>query len=91
VDPEDRYGEFVNPAMISLAKRSEQFNAEAPHSIRPSSVLNQYKWSGNGMSQTDADRMLPGMSQRQLPTSNGADQNTLETQNQLRFAGGLPL
>lgn len=91
VDPDERIGQYSNPAMVSLARRSEQFNEAAPHSVRPMSVLNQYKWSGNGMSPNDAERMLPGMNRMQLPTTNSASQGTLETQNQLRFAGGLPL
>jgi hypothetical protein len=91
VDPEERYGQFVNPAMISLARRSEMQNEAAPHTYQPISTLSQYKWSNNGMSTRDGERMLPGLSGRQLPTSNGASQGTLETQNNLRMAGGLPL
>lgn len=90
MEPEERYGRYVNPAMISLARKSEQQNEAAPHSFKPMSTLNQYKMSGNGMSARDAERMMPGMSGSQLPNSNGASGDTLETQNNLRMAGGIP-
>lgn len=88
---EQRYGRYVNPAMISLARRSQMQNEAAPHGYQPISTLSQWKWSPNGMSSRDAGRMLPGMTGDQFPTANGASQGTLETQNNLRMAGALPL
>jgi hypothetical protein len=74
-----------------LQQAAARWNAEAPHSYTPQSTLSQWKMSGNGMSQNDAQRMLPGLNSEQFPTSNGASASTLESQNNLRMAGGLPL
>ncbi len=89
---EGRYGTGQSVGLLqSLESNSARQNSSAIHSYTPTSVLNQWKMSGNGMSARDAERMLPGMSGMQLPNMNAASGETLMTQNNLRMAGGLPL
>ena len=62
--PESRTGAF------SLGQDSAKYNAMVPKGIGQMSVLQPYRPSGNGMSDTDYERVLPGGTT--LPTANGS-------------------
>lgn len=76
MDPEQglgRYGAFNSGRGVGLTPgleaSSAMQNAQAPHQFTPTSVLQQYIASPNGMSARDSDRRLLGGGM--LPTTNG--------------------
>ena len=77
--PESRTGAF------SLGQDSARYNAMVPKGIMQSSVLQPYRPSGNGMSDTDYERVLPGG--MTLPTANGSSQGTYQQAVYMRLQG----
>ena len=65
-----------------LDEANAKFNAEVPHSIAPTSVLQPYMPSANGMASADAERMMIGGQVRPSPngTSSGTFEKTLPMQ-----------
>lgn len=84
MDPEERYGPrygaFNSGRGVGLTpglqSASAMQNAQAPHLFTPTSVLQQYIASPNGMSPRDSDRRLLGGGF--LPTQNGMSEATTE-------------
>lgn len=82
MDPEEAVGRSGAFAMghggvgltPSLQQSSAMQNAQAPHQFTPTSVLQQYIASPNGMSGRDSERRLLGGGF--LPTSNGMSDPT---------------
>lgn len=69
-----------------LAEQSAVFNSQVPGRYTPHSVLAGIPGlSGNGKSQADAGRTLPGG--YTLPSANGMGQDTYETAMKLRLLG----
>jgi hypothetical protein len=59
-----------------LQESNAKFNSEVPHSIAPTSVLQPYMPSPNGMASGDAERMMIGGEMR--PSANGTSSGTFE-------------
>lgn len=84
MDPEDGVGRSDAFAMghggvgltPSLQRSSAVQNAQAPHVFTPTSVLQQYIASPNGLSTRDGERRLLGGGM--LPTSNGMSEPTTQ-------------
>lgn len=68
-----------------LNLNGQQFAAQVPHGVRPTSVLQSLRPSMNGMSAQDYERVLPGG--YTLPTQNGQSASSWETSNYLRMQG----
>lgn len=71
----------------SLDASSASFNAAVPHAIAPTSVLQQYMPSPNGMSDTDGQRRLMDGSMR--PSPNGSDEKSSEEAFTRKMVSGL--
>jgi hypothetical protein len=72
-------------ASTGLTADSLQFNSMVPHGVTPTSVLQPLRPSGNGMSESDYQRVLPGG--YTLPTQNGQSASSWETSNYLKMQG----
>ena len=70
----------------SINADSERFNALVPRQFSQHSVLQTAMPSANGMSETDARRMLPGMPGL-LPTQNGSSPSSYQQGIYMRLAG----
>ncbi len=70
----------------SLNADSERYNALVPRQFSQHSVLQTAMPSANGLSETDAQRMLPGLSTL-LPTQNGSSPSSYEQGIYMRLAG----
>ncbi len=89
-----RQGEFLTgyagsgdlAGNASINADSERFNALVPRQFSQHSVLQTAMPSANGMSETDARRMLPGM-HTLLPTQNGSSADTYEKAIYMRLQG----
>jgi hypothetical protein len=76
----------------SLQQQSALWSQRASAaSMTPRSVLQQVQLApGNGRSDPDSQRVLPG-GQAILPTNNGSSAETTRAQLPLRMAGDLPI
>ena len=70
----------------SINADSARYNALVPRQFSQHSVLQTAMPSSNGMSETDARRMLPGLSTL-LPTQNGSSPSSYEQGIYMRLAG----
>lgn len=59
-----------------LDEANARYNSEVPHAIAPTSVLQSYMPSPNGMASGDAERMMIGGEVR--PSPNGTSSGTFE-------------
>lgn len=59
-----------------LDEANARFNSEVPHAIAPTSVLQPYMHSPNGMAEADSQRMMIDGSVR--PSANGSSSGTYE-------------
>jgi hypothetical protein len=77
----------------SLQAASQLWSTAASGGYRAGhSVLGQTQIApGNGRSQRDAERVLPGTSGAMFPTTNGVADPTNQAQQKLRLAGDLPI
>ncbi len=78
--PESRTGAF------SLGQDSARYNAMVPKSVVQSSVLQPSRVSMNGMSSSDYERVLPGMS-KPLPSSIGSSTQSYQDSMFMRLQG----
>jgi hypothetical protein len=69
----------------SIIANSERFNAATPRQFSQHSVLQTAMPSANGLSATDAQRMLPGM-HTLLPTQNGSSPSSYAQGIYMRLA-----
>lgn len=85
--PESRSGAFNS----GLAQTGQKFNSAVPGGWAQHSVLQQPLPSANGMSNKDAQRILPGMERGGrpvvLPSQNGTSGDTWEQNTYLRLRG----
>jgi hypothetical protein len=79
--PESRTGAFDT----GLNQDSVRFQAKVPTGVVQSSVLQPYRPSKNGMSDTDYERVLPGGVT--LPTANGSSPGTYQQAAFMRLQG----
>jgi hypothetical protein len=80
-------GDFAGNSSINAD--SARFNALVPRQFSQHSVLQTAMPSANGMSDTDARRMLPGM-HTLLPTQNGSSADTYEKAIFMRLSRKCP-
>lgn len=70
----------------SLDEESAQFNAQVPHGYQQTSVLQQVPgMSGNGMSDADFQRKIPGGPM--LPSSNGMSSGSYDQSRYMMLNG----
>jgi hypothetical protein len=82
------HGVNGTPTMVAsgLAEQSAMFNSQVPGRFTPHSVLQGLPgMSGNGMSEEDAQRKLPGG--YTLPSSNGMATGDYDSAMKLRLLG----
>lgn len=76
-----------NMTASGLNKDAAVFNSKVPGQFTPHSVLQDMPgMSGNGMSAADKSRLLPGG--YQLPSPNGASQQSYEKARLMRLMSG---
>lgn len=74
------------PGMVAtgLAQESAMFNSRVPGKFTPHSVLQEIPgMSGNGMSQADRQRVLPGG--YTMPSANGSSEQSYQAASMMRL------
>jgi hypothetical protein len=80
-------GDPGNTASVSsLNQDADRFNALVPRQFAQHSVLQTAMPSANGMSATDYQRVLPGLS-RPIPSPNGSSQDSYNRSLVMRLSG----